>query len=333
MTTMTFYYRKTDEKVDEIQKQLMALKNEFEVNLIEICLDDDPDLANQYDDRTPALQIGPYRLNYPFDETTIRIAIGATRDREMASGISPAEREKQLKHFVKISRLEKFSLWLSKNYVLFITAILVVFVGFPFLAPVLMYQGHTTGANIIYKVYSIFCHQLSFRSYFFYGEQPFYPRALANIPNVITYEAATGMSAFDTNFARAFLGNSLLGYKVAICERDVAIYGSLILAALIFQFTGKKIKALPWYWWVIIALIPIGIDGASQIPSLSIGWPTWLPIRESTPLLRTITGALFGLGTGWYVFPIMEESMIETRVSLARKLAIKKKFEQQKQVE
>lgn len=329
MTTMTFYYRKNDEKIVEIKEQLFGLKSELGVNLIDICLDDEPELADLYDDRTPALQIGPYRLNYPFDEINIRVAIGATKDREAAQEIDPTEKEKRLKRSLKISGLEKFSYWLSKNYILFIVTILIIFTGIPILAPVLMKSGHQKEAHIIYKVYSVFCHQLAFRSYFIYGEQEIYPRELAQIPNVIPYEEATGMSAFDIDFARALEGNSLLGYKVGLCERDLAIYGSLILAALIFQFTGRKIKGLPWYFWVIIAILPIGLDGGSQLFSLSTGWPSWLPIRESTPLLRTITGALFGLGTGWYVFPMMEESMVETRETLARKLAIKRKMEKQ----
>jgi len=194
------------------------------------------------------------------------------------------------------------------------------------MAPILMVRGHETGAKVIYKVYSLFCHELAFRSYFINGEQAFYPRELANIPDFVTYEQATGMSAFDITYASKFTGDSILGYKVALCERDIAIYGSFILAALFFQFTGRKIKALPWYLWIIFALLPIGLDGVSQLPSLASGWPSWMPIRESTPLLRTITGALFGLGTSWYLFPMMEESMVETRASLARKFAIKKKI-------
>ena len=85
-------------------------------------------------------------------------------------------------------------------------------------------------------------------------------------------------------------------------------------------------KSIPWYWWVILAIIPIGLDGGSQLFSLGGNWPAWFPIRESTPFLRTITGALFGLVTGWYVYPMMEESMKEIRINLARKLTIKKKL-------
>jgi len=109
---------------------------------------------------------------------------------------------------------------------------------------------------------------------FLYGEQPYYPRELANIPNVITYEAATGNSALDIAAARAFEGNETLGYKVAICERDVAIYGSLILAGLLFQLTGKKLKSIPWYWWVILAIIRSGwTEVRNSLAWVAIGRP------------------------------------------------------------
>jgi len=136
----------------------------------------------------------------------------------------------------------------------------------------------------------------------------------------------------DLEYARDFIGNKVVGYKVAICERDVAIYGSLAFFGFVFQLTGKKIKKLHWYWWFIFALIPIALDGSSQIPSLSSGWPAWVPLRESTPFLRILTGSLFGIGTGWYMYPLMEESMKETRIMLNRKFNIINKINGQRQV-
>ena len=326
MTTITFYYRKIDDADGKICQHLEDLGNELDFTLIDICLDDNPDLSDKINGEKSSLQIGPYRLYFPFEDLDVRIAIKAYQDRQnIRQDVSQHVTEEKRKP-VKISGMERFSYWLSNNYVWFITGILVIFLGLPFLAPVLMKNNQKTPAQVIYSIYSVFCHQLAFRSYFFYGEQPYYPRELANIPNVITYEAATGNSALDIAAARAFEGNETLGYKVAICERDVAIYGSLILAGLLFQLTGKKLKSIPWYWWVILAIIPIGLDGGSQLFSLGGNWPAWFPIRESTPFLRTITGALFGLVTGWYVYPMMEESMKEIRINLARKLTIKKKL-------
>jgi hypothetical protein len=38
-----------------------------------------------------------------------------------------------------------------------------------------------------------------------------------------------------------------------------------------------------------------------------------LAFRESTPILRVITGGLFGFFTAWFGYPMVEETMTETR--------------------
>jgi uncharacterized membrane protein len=326
MGRITFFYRKSDSDIEETRKKIFALASENQVTVIDICLDDEPEFSNYYNDVTPALQIGPYRLKFPIDDRDVQIAMAAFKTRDEKNDEGEEDSKKKNEQLLKITPLEKFSFWLSNYYILFITSILILFVGIPFLAPVLMKTGHENGARVIYKTYNIFCHELAYRSYFLYGEQAFYPRELAKIPNMLSYEQVTGKSVDDINFARAFTGDEILGYKIAICERDIAIYGSLILSGLIFHFVKRKLKPLPWYFWVIFAILPVAFDGSSQLFNLGGNWPVWFPIRESTPLLRTITGALFGFGTAWYVFPLMEESMLETRAALARKLAIKKRL-------
>ncbi|NMB54924.1 MAG: DUF2085 domain-containing protein [Leptolinea sp.] len=171
-------------------------------------------------------------------------------------------------------------------------------------------------------MYSPLCHQLGFRSWFLFGEQFFYPRELAGIANIKTFEEATGITANKILDARAYLGDEKVGYKVALCERDTAIYGAMLLFGLIFSLTGRKIKPIPWYVWLTIGLIPIGLDGFSQLPGLASGLPAWLPVRESSPLLRVVTGVLFGGTTASYLFPLLEDSMKETRTLLGTKIMI-----------
>jgi len=186
-----------------------------------------------------------------------------------------------------------------------------------------MRVGWQTPAKIIYKVYRPLCHQLAFRTFFLYGEQIYYPRELAGLEDVISYGEATGFDDYDIVTAREFLGNDTMGYKMALCERDVAIYGAILLFGVVFSLTGKKLKPLPWYLWIIIGLGPIGLDGFSQLFSqtgLSIF--NWLPLRESTPLLRSITGALFGMATAWFGYPYLEESVLENRREMQLKHAI-----------
>ena len=139
----------------------------------------------------------------------------------------------------------------------------------------------------------------------------------------MTFDQATGISSEDILASRGFIGNDVLGYKVAFCERDVAIYGSILLFGLLFAISGRKIKHLPWYIWFIVGIMPIAIDGFSQLPSLmNINFPAWVPMRESTPFLRTLTGFLFGFTTAWFGYPYIEDTMLDTRRLMAQKIAV-----------
>jgi uncharacterized membrane protein len=87
--------------------------------------------------------------------------------------------------------------------------------------------------------------------------------------------------------------------------------------------TGRRIKPIHWIFWILIGMIPIGLDGFSQLFS-QMQW-SWLssilPYRESTPFLRVLTGGLFGLATAWFAYPYIEESMSETRQFFIKKFA------------
>lgn len=321
MPTLVFYYSKSDKEIKQKIDSLTTLQNDLDFSFIEVCIDDDRNLLTKYTGHTPVLQIGPYTMMSPFEIKDVEVMIQSAKHRE--NSLTSLQDETYLnlvKKSQKITRGDRFGLWFSKHYIKVIILLLAVFIGVPFLAPVLEKSGNSIGANIIYKIYKPLCHQLAFRSYFLYGEQPFYPRALAHIQGLMNYEEVTGSDVIDVQFARDFIGSDLLGYKVAICQRDIAIYGGLIFMGIFFEITGRKLKGLPWFAWVILSLIPIALDGFSQLPSLAANPPIWLPIRESTPLIRTITGGLFGIGTGWFIYPMMEETMLETRTALVRKI-------------
>lgn len=205
-----------------------------------------------------------------------------------------------------------FSRWFNLNYMWIFNGLLLIFIFFAFLAPVLMKIRLEIPAKLIYRIYSYFCHQLSFRSYFLFGNQIYYPRKISGEYVQIYYD-----NLFEENLnlekARNFVGNEEIGYKVALCQRDIAIYGTLLFTGFFFQITHRKIKPIPLSIWIIVGLIPLGLDGISQFGGLGIELFSFLPVRESSPVLRTITGSLFGGCTGLLVFPMIEESIQITK--------------------
>ncbi len=314
MILVTITYREGDKRNVPLFARIDALKKKNSFQLVKIAdrTDIDPN-------RLPLVEIGPYKLRSDASDMELLVALRAAQDRNKQ--IMQVEEAHPIKKKVRKEKFtfgDKLSLWFTAHYMAVINTIVGVFVGMSFLAPIFMKINWQKPAQIIYKIYSPLCHQLAFRSYFLFGEQPVYPRELAHLNYAITYETLSGSNEIDGWQAREFIGDEIVGYKVAICERDIAMYGSFFLFGIIFSLIKKKIKPLKWWLWILIGIIPIGLDGISQISGYGLQI-SWLPARESTPLLRTITGILFGVFTAWYLFPLVEDSMRTTKRMLVRK--------------
>jgi uncharacterized membrane protein len=235
--------------------------------------------------------------------------------------------------------------WLSKHWLAVFNTLAFIYVALPILAPVLMNAGLETPARIIYRVYSPLCHQMTQRSFFLFGDQYAYPREIAGtelepiesyigeIPEFNNIEADNWPAFFTA--ARRYLGDEQLGYKTALCQRDIGIYLFVLVGGLLYAMLRNriKIKPLPILLFIVIGLGPIALDGFSQLFSY---WSTpldgsepagiagtiqsILPLRESTPLLRAFTGAWFGLALVWLAYPHVNESMKGTEKNLGAKL-------------
>jgi uncharacterized membrane protein len=229
-------------------------------------------------------------------------------------------------------RLNFWALAFSKNWLRITLTAIGIFASLPFVAPTMMKLGMTTPASLLYTLYSPFCHQFAFRSIFLYGEQPFYPRAIANTPytDYESYaqrteglEPASSPTDFSIAFwmpARSFVGNEEMGYKTTLCARDVAIYLALFMGGIIYSIprVRQRLRPMPIWIYIIVGLGPIGLDGVSQLLSYE-PFSLW-QVRETMPFFRISTGALFGLMNAWLAFPYIEMSMREMRYELETKL-------------
>lgn len=322
MITVTLYMRKDCQLCEQARTDLAALREKYPHRLIEVDAEADPVFREAYGLEVPIVEAGPYRLKAPFTRQDLMMTLGAASDRRtQLERVDQEGYQALLRRGHTVTRSDRFSFWLSRHYLAALNLFMLLYVGLPFLAPVLMKTGATAPANVIYTVYSPLCHQLGFRSWYLFGAQAFYPRAAAGSAGVETFEQATGIT--DILGARAFRGDGEIGYKVALCERDAAIYAAMLLFGLLYGLTGRRMKPLYWLLWVLIGLAPVGLDGFSQLisqfqlPALA----SVLPYRESTPLLRTLTGFLFGFTTAWFGYPYVEETMRETRQFYIKKFA------------
>ncbi|MCJ7717131.1 MAG: DUF2085 domain-containing protein [Anaerolineales bacterium] len=317
MLTVTLYTRDGCTLCQEAEKDLKNLEKEYPHRLV--LIDIEKDNIPEFVDQIPVIEVGPYQIKPPFDIKTIKMTLSAAQDRmDQLDKINLESHQKRVERGKKISFGDKLFHWLSYRYMFVFNAFVFLYVGLAVLAPVLQANGFSGPAKVIYVVYSKLCHQLAYRSWFILGEQNAYPREIAKIESLMGFEEATGINPYDIDAATHFIGNDILGYKLALCERDIAIYGAILLFGLIFSLTGRRIPSLSIAAWFILGIIPIGLDGVSQILS-QLPWDI-IPVRESTPLLRTITGGLFGFATAWFGYPIVEETMADTRKIMTVKI-------------
>lgn len=204
-----------------------------------------------------------------------------------------------------ILAIDRLALFLARHWLLLVILLLAIISGLPILAPVLASYGFDGPAQSIYFIYGFSCHQLAYRSFFFFGAQPAY--------SIDQLQAALGATnpGSDLFFWRQIHGNSELGYKMAWCERDAAIFGSMLLAFILFGIIRPRVRPLDARTYVLF-LIPMAVDGLWQLATSPLALVPFLPTHESSPELRVITGALFGIANVWLVFPYVEQSMRET---------------------
>ncbi len=192
--------------------------------------------------------------------------------------------------------LDKLIFQLAKRWLFLANLTWGLYVGLPVLAPILMLMGHTWLGNIIHSAYKVACHQIPWRSFFIGGPQMVY-----------TYDELRTL--LGPALTERYVGDVTIGYKVALCQRDVATYGTILLAGLVFGLVRRRLKPLP-IWAFVLSLVPMGIDGTTQLFGL----------RESNWQLRMITGALFGLASVWLAYPYLEEGMRDIRDTVNEKL-------------
>jgi len=227
--------------------------------------------------------------------------------------------------------IDKLILTFGRHWLLVVNVMAGLFIGLTVAAPLLMVLGLEGPAWVLYRFYALNCHQLPQRSYFLFGPD-----------GVDTYSLEQILAwGGDPGHLRGFVGNAEVGFKMAMAHRNTAIYTGVFLAGLAYALLRHRLRALPWKWYLIL-IAPMFFDGVSHVVSEVAGlgfrdtnaWATWLAggvfgpafyagagIGSLNWLLRTFTGALFGLASVWLGYPLLEAGLADIRQQLEGKLA------------
>ena len=212
--------------------------------------------------------------------------------------------------------------WFSRHWLMIINALIGLYVGLPWLAPVLMKLGmpwSTLAGKAIYLIYSTQCHQLPERSYFLFG-----PKAMYSLAEV----QAAWVNTSNPVVLRQFIGNEAMGWKVAWSDRMVSMYTGILVTGLLFALVRRWLKPLSG-WGFVAFILPMAIDGGthliSDIAGIGNGFRdsnAWLAaltgnlfpaafytgdaLGSFNSWMRLLTGSLFAIGSVWLAYPYLE---------------------------
>jgi uncharacterized membrane protein len=156
-----------------------------------------------------------------------------------------------------------------------------------------MVNGHTSAARLLYTAFQPLCHQLPERSFFLFGPQ-------------FSYKLGELERLMGPDVPLRYIGDAAVGYKMAVCQRDMATFVAMFLAGLAFVPLRGRPKPLQLRAFALFAM-PMAIDGLGQL----------LGLWESTWWSRVVTGMLFGVACVWLAFPYVESGMTDVRRALA----------------
>jgi uncharacterized membrane protein len=231
-----------------------------------------------------------------------------------------------------IPRLDRGIAWLAHHWLLTVNLTMGLFAGGILLPPILMHLGLEAPARIIYALYGLSCHQLPERSYFLFG--PHGADTYSKM-QVIAWGA-------DPAHLRGFVGNSQVGFKLGMAERNTAIYSSFFLAGLAYALLRKRIRGIKGLAFLLL-ILPMALDGGSHLVSevSRLGFRetnAWLAAwtAGSLPpsfytgttfgsfnwLMRTLTGTLFAVACVWFAYPYLERSFADTKRQAETKIVV-----------
>ena len=180
---------------------------------------------------------------------------------------------------------------------------LLAYVCIPLLAPTLLHGENPRAGWWIHSVYHFGCHQRPERSLFFYGDQISY-----STTELEEYGYANSIIGYP------FVGNETMGYKTALCVRDIFLYSAMSIVGILVCANFIRFS-LRW-WMVLLGTVPMILDGGIQFVSEFLyytqdKWNLELakPFYISNNVTRAVTGALFGITFGILIIGELKKAL------------------------
>lgn len=205
--------------------------------------------------------------------------------------------------------------FIKSNFPEILLIIIVFYLAGSFIPPVAYKNGNPELAERVHSVYRFFCHQRVERSPFLLGEKEeiaFYSVPYLQSEEAIPYYNPYVPDRFSTSlFGYKYYGNPEVGYKTALCIRDIALYVGMITGGGYYLVRYRKNRPVKKFNWKlsVALMIPMVLDVLVQMVAeiFSLGFITDSYVDDIPK--RVITGILFGVGFALLIFPNLKESI------------------------
>lgn len=178
----------------------------------------------------------------------------------------------------------------------------IILVGFVLATPLLAFSRDV---GFMYDGFSYLCHQKLSRSLcvFSDGQGLWIADCIPQTGEYITDLADRTEIKVETD--------GQVGYKMPVCSRDIGLYAAMLLGGAIYPIIRElKDRSIYPALYLIVAIIPLGLDGGLQFIS-DIGL---LPFAyESTNAIRLLTGAIAGFASAFYAIPVLINMFAEEK--------------------
>jgi len=122
---------------DLAREDLASINQQYPHDLLEIDIESKKDLELAYGFDVPVIEVGPYTLKAPFDIQELKITLGAAIDRQRhIDEINKADMRP-----AKWTTADDVTYWFSRHYLALFNLFVIIYLGLPFLAPVMMKLG------------------------------------------------------------------------------------------------------------------------------------------------------------------------------------------------
>src|SRR5439155_18617209 len=96
----------------------------------------------------------------------------------------------------------------------------------------------------------------------------------------------------DSGNGYSFVGDAQMGWKMALCERCLAIFTGLLAFGVTYGAAKRRLRPARVAAFSLL-IAPLAVDGLTQFAGL----------RDSRWDLRVCTGLVFGAAAGWFLYP------------------------------